>query len=117
MYEVIYTLQFKSKYTIRLYELLKSKQIHDVKNTASFTVEELKTRLDATIYKEFKSFNTRVIKTAINEINLYSDLIISCEYIKKSRKTEKIIFTIESKDKIEKTIQLSKLLKGVNENE
>jgi plasmid replication initiation protein len=86
-YDLIYTLTFKSKYTVRLYELIKS--IHyDEQHPFSYTysVEELKKLLGAESYKAFSDFKKRVFDIAINEINAISDKQVSYEVAEKSGK-------------------------------
>lgn len=84
-YKLIYPMSFNSKYSIRLYELLKS-YIHSEEETYTkiFDIDELKKILDCENYTTFKDFNNRVLLTARREINTKSDLEIEYEYIKKS---------------------------------
>ena len=101
-YELAYTLRFKSKYSIRLYEYIQSvhyNKMEQYKHTIS--VDELKTLLNAEKYEIFRDFNSRVLKTALKEINEYSDKRIDIEYIKENRKVISIKFIIETKDSVE----------------
>lgn len=85
-YELIYILRFNSKYTLRLYEYIKS--IHyDELNPYSRYIElsELKRVLGAENYDSYKDFNNRVLSFAIDEINRYSDKTISFIPVKKNR--------------------------------
>ena len=101
-YELIYTLHFKSKYSIRLYELVKSIHYHDLEPYERiYTIEELQTILDAGIYKTYQHFRENVLDKAVAEINEYSDKSISYEAIRVGRKIGKIKLHIESKDSIE----------------
>lgn len=96
-YELIYTLNFKSKYAIRLYEYLKS--IHYKKlqpYTQTINIDNFQKMLDST-YKNFKDFHTRVLKAAQKEINEYSDIIFNYELKKSGRKITDIIITVETK--------------------
>ena len=98
-YELIYTLHFKSKYTIRLYELIKSIHYHELETyERTYTVEELQKLLDAEVYKTYQHFREKVIDKAIAEINEYSDKIVSYEPIKVGRRIGKIKLKIASKD-------------------
>jgi Initiator Replication protein len=47
-------------------------------------------------YDEFKHFNNQVIKPAIKEVNMISDIFITPEYFKTGRNVTSIKFTIES---------------------
>lgn len=102
-YELIYTLHFKSKYTIRLYELIKSIHYHELETyERTYTVEELQKLLDAEVYKTYQHFREKVIDKAIAEINEYSDKIVSYEPIKVGRRIGKIKLKIASKDTLKK---------------
>jgi len=116
-FELIYTLQFKSKYTIRLYELIQSIHYETLKKYSRiFDVEKLKTLLDAGKYEEYRDFKRRVLTPAKDEINKYSDKIIDYKEIKSGRRIEKIEITIEPKP-IEETIAIqAKIEKEFNKN-
>ena len=104
-YEIIYTLHFKSKYTIRLYELIKSVHYHELETyQRMFSVEDLKIRMDAEKYTEYKNFKSRALEPAVREINEYSDKNITYIECKKrtGRKISDIIFTIETKSAMER---------------
>lgn len=101
-YELIFTLHFKSKYTIRLYELIKSIHYQELQEyRQQFTVEHLKILLGAEKYKTFQHFKDRVLIPCVREINEYSDKILSYELIKSSRAYTDIVFTMKSKNSIE----------------
>ena len=101
-YELIYTLHFKSKYTIRLYELIKSIHFHDLQAyKRRYSLDDLKRILDAETYKTFQHFKDRVIVPSVREINEYSDKVVSYEFVKTGRSFTAIEFTIKSKDGIE----------------
>lgn len=94
-YELIYTLAFKSQFSIRLYEILKSYQWrHDV----TLQLDELKASMFAENYKNFKDFRNRVLDVAVREINQYSDIDVSYEPITKGRKTVSLLFYIHEHD-------------------
>lgn len=102
-YELIWTLHFKSKYSIRLYELIKS--IHyfeDETYTRRFSVDELRKLLGAETYKEYPNFRQKVLLPATKEINEYSDKIVEWEPIKRSRAVEFIDFHIRTKGNLQK---------------
>ena len=101
-YELIYTLNFKSKYSIRLYEYLKSihyKELEEYKHTIE--INKFQTLLDSK-YDNFKDFHTRVLKAAHKEINLYSDLIFDYDFKKDGRKITDIVLKIKPKDAAER---------------
>jgi plasmid replication initiation protein len=90
-------LQLRSKYAIRLYELLK--RYEDTGFRLDY-LPELRKKLgvEESEYKAFKDFEKRVLKPAVKEINEKTDLKIS--YIKKKtgRKITHIEFEINSKN-------------------
>lgn len=101
-YELVYTLHFKSKYTIRLYELIKSVHYHELTEyKRRYSVDDLRRLLDAETYPEYRNFKQRVLTPAMNEINEYSDKTISMEEVRRGRKVVAVEFTIGSKDSLE----------------
>lgn len=102
-YELFWTLNFKSKYTIRMYELVKSLHFHDLEPyTKVFELDELKRLLDAEKYKTYQTFKTRVLEPSIDEINNYSDKNVKYDTIKKGKAISKIVITISSKGSLER---------------
>lgn len=100
-YELIYTLNFKSKYSIRLYEYLKSIHFNKRKPyTQTFEIDKFQSLLDSP-YNNFKDFHTRVLKPAQKEINEHSDIIFSYELKSKGRKITEIDITIERKNSVD----------------
>lgn len=99
-YNLVSILPMRSKYAIRLYELLKSYEgahvipLTDV-NMVSFTIEDVKKRLDAERY-ENKEIRRRVLEASVKEINNYTDLQVSYEMKKvNSRSFNVVSFTFE----------------------
>ena len=100
-YEIIWTLHFKSKYSVRLYELIKSIHYHELElYRKKYAIDELKKLLDGENYKEYRDFKRRVLVPASDEINQYSDKTISFDEVKRGRKVIAIEFTISSKDSL-----------------
>lgn len=113
-YELIYTLYFKSKYSIRLYELAKSihyKELEEYRRT--FTVDEIKRLLGAENYTEYRDFKRRVLDVAVSEINSFSDKRIAYETIKKGRSVAAIELVINSKSILERLEIRSKIEKDM----
>jgi plasmid replication initiation protein len=108
-YDLYNVLGLKSKYSIRLYELLKS---YAYKGEILYKTQELKTLLGAETYKNFYDFRERVLKRSTQEINLYTDLEISftlydkdgnpIEDNPKGKTTKSVSFSIKKRD-IEQT--------------
>ena len=102
-YDIVYTLHFKSKYSIRLYELIKSIHFRDIEPyQQEFTLDELKLRMDAQRYKEYKNFKARALDPAVKEINAYSDKAIEYTEIKRGLKVESILFAVKTKSAMER---------------
>lgn len=102
-YELIYTLYFKSKYTIRLYELIKSIHYHEIDEYRhTISLVELRAALGGETYSEYRDFKRRVLDVAVNEINAHSDKQVSYTPIKKNRSVEAIEFTIQTKSILER---------------
>ena len=101
-YELIWTLHFRSKYTIRLYELCKSFHYHDINPLErEFSLDELRQRLGAENYKTYQHLKERVLDNAITEINEFSDKVLSYRPLKKGKKVIGIVLSIGSKDSLE----------------
>lgn len=101
-YELIWTLHFKSKYTIRLYELIKSIHFHELEvYEREYSLDELKRILGAETYRTYQTFKVRVLLPAIEQINTQSDKNVTYVPIKKGRMVDRIRFTISSKDSLE----------------
>lgn len=84
-------LAMKCKYSVRLYEYLKS-----VKNLGfrkSITLDELKRVMGAENYDLYKDFRVRALTPALEEINKYTDLEVDYQ----ERKTGKRVTSIEFK--------------------
>lgn len=101
-YKLSTPLAFKSKYSIRLYELLlsytkKTEIENGIENEIYFSPDELKERLDGQNYTKFYDFRRFVIEKSIEEINQYSEDInveYSCEY--KGKQIQQVFFYINS---------------------
>lgn len=101
-YNITEILSFKSKFSIRIYLILKQ-YIAVGERTLNF--EELKEMLQVSeLYPKYCNFKQKVLKIAYEEINRLSDLKIEYEEIKKGRKVDKIKFYITSK-KCEKEVE------------
>ena len=101
----------RSKYSIRLYEILKSNA-----HLQQFimTIDNIKKQLQTAEYDAYKDFRKRVLETAIEEINSLSDIYVSFVPIRESRKIVSIKFVIQSKDTTERLLTFSRLDKRRN---
>ena len=105
-YELSNTLLMKSKYAIRLYEILKSYEAIGMYNTE---IEALKVILDcAGDYKVFADFRRRVLDVAMAEINEYSDLQVEYTPLRTNRAYTHLSFVIERKDSHSRALTMIK---------
>jgi plasmid replication initiation protein len=104
-YELIYTLGMKSRYSIRLYELLKS---YEYLHGHTFEIEELKSRMNAEHYKAFPDFNRNALSIALREINSLTDLDVNYSIIREGRRFAKIKFWIKLKKDLDRRMEVWK---------
>ena len=97
-YKLFYILAMKGKYSIRLYEILKS---YEALEKCEFEIERLKTLLGASAYDVFANFRYWVLDAAIREINAYSDVSVTYELKKEGRKYKSVEFSITPKYKLD----------------
>jgi plasmid replication initiation protein len=92
-YKLKNVLSLKSKYSIRMYEILKCNAF---KKQVIISLQELKNMLgaNANYFNSFKDFKKRVLLQAQREINSITDLSFEFEEIRTSRKITDIKFTI-----------------------
>lgn len=91
--------QFNSRYSCRIYELLKRFIKIGHRN---LSIEELRNKLgiDCDKYKLYSDFKRKVILKAQKEINKKSDIQFDFQEVKKGRKVESLKFFMEFKDEI-----------------
>jgi len=110
-FELVYTLAMKSRYSIRLYEILRS---YEYKHTIiEFELDTLKELLSATVYNRYQDFRRKVLEVATNEINDLSDIHAAYELIKDGRKYSKIQFIITLKQDMDDRFETWKRIKNV----
>lgn len=85
-YELYNILSLKYKYSVRIYELLRSFQY---RGYVVYSLQDLKALLcideEAPTYKKFTTFRKNVLDKSIPEINAYTDLTVTCEYMDKNK--------------------------------
>lgn len=117
-YELIYTLNFKSKYTIRLYELIKSIHYNPLEPyERTFAIADLRRMLDAEKYTRFNHFKDRVLIPAMQEINKYSDKIVDYKPLKTSHKITAIKIYVRSKHPADVAIIGAEIERNMNRNQ
>jgi len=114
-YSIYYTLAMKSKYSIRIYELLKS---YENLTEHTFGIDDLKKMLFAEKYEIYKDFRIKVLDVAVREINDYSDISVAYTTEKENRKVNRIRFKIKpKKDEKERMETIKKIEKILNPNQ
>lgn len=94
-YELANVIEFKSTYSIRIYELLK--QYENIKSR-TVTLDELQ-KMMGTEYKNFYDIKRFVIETAKKELKEKADIYFTYNPIKLGRKVNSIEFHIKTKKK------------------
>lgn len=95
-YHIDQVSKFKSKYSIRLYELVIKWK--NQKKSEKFEINEFKEMVGVTTeYKQMSDFKINVLDKAVNEINAYSDITIKYEQFKKGREISAFQFKIAPK--------------------
>lgn len=107
-YELRWTLRFRSKFSIRLYELVKSLHYNELEPYSyKMSLDDLKERMDANGYATWQDFKTRALNPAIQEINQFSDKVVSYEPKKESsRSVNYVLLRMETKD-VDERIRLA----------
>lgn len=101
-FELSNILNLKSKYSIRIYQLMKS---HSYRKELIITLDDLKYRLSLDdkkqkSYRLFSNVSERVLKPAMREVNDKTDITIDYETIKQGRKIYALRFKIKDKQKV-----------------
>lgn len=97
-YHIDQVSKFKSKYSIRLYELIIKWKSQ--KKTEKFEINNFKEMLGVTNeYKQMSDFKINVLDKAVKEINAHSDITVKYEQFKKGRVISDFQFKITLKKK------------------
>lgn len=94
-YALLSTIPMKSAYSFRMYEILKS---YAFTKHHTFDLDELKEQIAAQRYVNFKDFRRKVLEVATKEINLYTDIEVQWQPIKKGKKVIMLDFDIKQRD-------------------
>lgn len=110
-------LELKGKYSIRMYEIIKS---NEFKKVAEITVDELRKILkaDKGSYLVYQNFKNRIIIQAQKELKEKTDISFDFEEIKTGRKVTALRFYIHSnKERImNKSISIDEVSIGISED-
>ena len=98
-----YYTNLNSFYAKRIYELIiQYRGFKDKNNKWKREIKIVELRKKLGIEKKYKLYGhlkERILISSVNEINQYTDLIISCDEIKIGRRVESILFNIEEIEK------------------
>lgn len=94
-YQLEYVLAMRSKYAIRLYEVLKSYLYLGVYEPS---VEELRKLLQVVGYDLFNNFKNRVLCPAVDEINRFTDICVDAIPVRDGKTVARIRFVLDHKD-------------------
>lgn len=109
-YSLFEVIPMQSRYSFVLFELLKS---YAYQKERIFDVDDLKMKIGATKYVNFKDFRKKVLEIATREINTFTEMNISWEPAEtKGRKVTKIKFTMTEKTESEKFRSQNKTTEG-----
>ena len=95
-YRLGYVMNFKSEYSFRIYELLKE---YEKIGERTIPVDDLRNLLfiDKDTYTKYSHFKERVVKTALKEINKYSDINVNLiAEEKQGKKVVGLVFEIKA---------------------
>lgn len=99
-YELYNILAIKGKYSIRIYELLKSFYNRKFQKhlEEEIEIEKIKKLLLAENYKDYRDFKKRVLEPSVKEINQYTDINMMYESIKEGKSIKRIKFIVDRKE-------------------
>lgn len=101
-YNLEYIAPMTSVYGVRFYELFKCWLMSDKAKTKSISLDELKALLDLNgLYPSIKDFKLKVLDKGLADVNSFTDLKVSYETKRTSRKITDLAFSIVVKDKPE----------------
>lgn len=104
-YDFAYIVRLRSKYAIRLYELIQCIHYHTGEAYCKeFSLAELVQAFGAesdSYTDDYRAFKRRVLTPSISEINQTTDKRIVCEEVKNGRKVVALRFTVSSAEDIQ----------------
>lgn len=92
-YALEWVLDMKSKYGIRLYELLAS--YLNIKTVQRYDIDELRHLLGCENYSAYSDFRKYVLEPAVKDINDASNIYATYKVIKNGRRVSEIEFTVD----------------------
>lgn len=114
-YNLDYVIEFKSSYSIRIYQFLKQYQRMGIREVSLLALKEyLRIEKEYAMYAHFKA---KVLNVAYDEINKNADISFKFEEIKKGRKVDKIKFYISNKKTEPAKVELGTAATGESEQD
>ena len=104
-YNLYFILAMKSKYSLRIYEILKS---YENMGCCEYDIEQLKKMIFAEQYTQISDFRKKVINIAVQEINDFGDVSVKYNFIKQGRAFNKIQFLIKTKNNLDERVETFK---------
>lgn len=96
--ELLLMFSFKSKYTMRMYELIKTTLLQEPEaRQREYDLDEFRQLMGAETYQTYQTFKTRALVPAIEEINQQSDMMVSYEPVKRGRSVAKLLLAFGPK--------------------
>jgi plasmid replication initiation protein len=91
--------RFRSSYGLALYE--NCIRYRGLPNTKWFELDLFKKLMGVPpgIYDVFRDFKRRVLDKAIDEVNMYSDLVVEADYVREGRKVARVRFKLKDRAK------------------
>ena len=94
-WSLLYELPMASKYSIIMYELA---QAYSFQGGHTFEIQDLKEKLGATNYTQYKDFRRRVLEVSEKEINAFTNIKISFKPIPKGNTFVKVRMIVEKRN-------------------
>lgn len=113
-FDLIYTLGMKSKYSVRLYEILKSYE--KMNEEVNFTLERFKEAVGAE-YDRWQDIKRRIVEPAVKEINRLSDLSVMYTTRIKGKAVVGLAFTLRAKRSFEEQAETMRAIYRTLEKE
>lgn len=113
-FDLIYTLGMKSKYSVRMYEILKSYE--RIGEPVNFTLERFKDAVGAE-YDRWVDVKRRIVEPAVKEINRLSDLSVMYTTRTKGKAVVGLSFMLRSKRSFEEQAETMRAIYQTLEKE
>lgn len=114
-FDLIYTLPMKSKYSVRMYEILKSYE--KLNEPVKFSLDRFQ-NLMGSEYTRWADMRRRIIEVALPEINEYTDINVEYFIVKSGKAVSHVVFEVNSKKTFSETVATyQKIAKKLNKSD